>query len=1236
VPAGHIVERAGSHYLHPIRPGHPAPGINRRGTAGVPRVKVLGPAGSSPELPEPSTAHLVRAEILVMLGITLPVLADVVNASLADPDSPTRVVCASLNAEPRAADIDALLGTVPFVSILPRAMPDVSLIPVLTEVLPAASTVVPPQCVISAVRNIALEEARARDDAAAVRALLTWSNWSWVGLPLFSPKLANVAAAAYPHLMDLRTVTASTERYFPRSQDIDPDYRVSRLVGSRDKPSVVRHLYLSGAGGTGKSCFMRNVYDNMRSRSQRMAVWYCVDAPNSAWDDVARSVRHAVEEEIRRLLPGARGDAVVRNLTPQAGVESLGTYLNEASRVLRDHDVAEISIFIDQLERTFESGDEPNDRALRKVSAAVMEMLDEVGTDGGVRIFIASRKQYLPDFLTSYKRAQESGLHFHILQSLPEGEHVLFVEKVIQWCISNGLVRDLTISDPAATRLGRIAGGHPLNLVLALINLLSARPAGQVLGQDDAIVEALRHRFDPDLRTAERDPLAAYFIMGMAHARAEIVRVDEVWWRLRMVDAERREQAERLRGSGVLERLWMLGLLGRTLHLRPGTRQDVNGEELGGFVEFFHANLRDYLLREVMAQGGDGLDTAGRIVGTPPAWRALDRLAAHARGWRETRQLLSSEEVAALIEHHEVVVQPFATPTSDLHLPAQPFQLLFLRDDENDRESLSNAAMECFALSALRADRLGRWAMKTLFDDESMQVKVCQGWLPHATGDVLSAVLRFLVEMDNDLARALLAGLVFEEKDHSAGLAQAVAATLAEPLNAARYRNEVIAYILREAFGRDRGRDRERLSGISEDLARFLADACGRNPDELTRLLEFCQVRIGDVAGVDLRAPSIVRDILASASAGGAPPLAEAGDPLNGFTPTPTLSLAVGAALRGVVDQPTAIAWSDDLRARLGTPLPDITIVPGECDDDELVMRIRGQVVSVGRFPPGRLSVLWRPTKRVGEDEDPSGRDDPHDDTIVAFDHGFEETLLWIRPDRRAEFGTEIVRGFEESIVDWIESHCRHHFDLVFDIGLTASYLRDIRIRGDESFAGGILRSVQNIVVELIHDGVCLAGLRGDILEALLDPRLRGPGIDRLTVVRLRIRAAICRSLQAERAQVPVIMFSERIELDLVRMLDQPDGRRRASMSEVRLEIIDAVLRCVAEARVDELRSYPILVTVPTLRPWLARLLRPYDRRLRVLSFPEIVPEMMAVPEPNGLISTLVRVPAGTLGGPRG
>ena len=190
-------------------------------------------------------------------------------------------------------------------------------------------------------------------------------------------------------------------------------------------------------------------------------------------------------------------------------------------------------------------------------------------------------------------------------------------------------------------------------------------------------------------------------------------------------------RVEELRPYGVLERLWLLGFLGRTIYPR-----DFGGQP-ARFLEFFHANLSDYLL-QLMGQGGGEIELPRRRCETPPAWRALDRLSIAAHEWEQTQQLLPADDVAFLMEQREVTVE---RNERDGESRTAAFYLLFLHDIEEARPRLCKAASECFAFSALVHDNLGRWAVERLFGGLEERIECCKSWLERCARDSRAPIL---------------------------------------------------------------------------------------------------------------------------------------------------------------------------------------------------------------------------------------------------------------------------------------------------------------------------------------------------------------------------------------------------------------------------------------------------------------------------------------------------------------
>src|SRR5262249_2580419 len=152
-----------------------------------------------------------------------------------------------------------------------------------------------------------------------------------------------------------------------------------------------------------------------------------------------------------------------------------------------------------------------------------------VGIGNGIRVLIASRKQYLPDFLHSYVDAEKSHLQFNVLQTIEDpNEQVEFIDKIRTWSKRNGLV-EVEIDAGAAKLLARQVDGHPLKMMLALIEMFSQNPKGRIT---EAVISRLRpweQLFGFDEQALSKDKLDKYFVLAMAHARTEIVRFKEVW-----------------------------------------------------------------------------------------------------------------------------------------------------------------------------------------------------------------------------------------------------------------------------------------------------------------------------------------------------------------------------------------------------------------------------------------------------------------------------------------------------------------------------------------------------------------------------------------------------------------------------------------------------------------------------------------------------------------------------------
>src|SRR5262249_19146602 len=236
------------------------------------------------------------------------------------------------------------------------------------------------------------------------------------GRPLFGSDFGAEVPAAYPHLMDLRSV-ASKDWYYNRTQGIPEKYTADELARSDTEPKDRFHFYVTGAGGTGKSCFIHYVYQQLEQQPHVLPIWYRVDTPSSDWKHVEDGIKREVTARVSTLFSDTDDDTA--SMLPSDRIE-LKYYLKELRNRLQASRlrIEKIVVFIDQLERTFESGDNPELSKLDDVSKAVVALLRELKPEQGIQVFMASRKQYLPDFLSSYENAAANKLHFNVLQTI--------------------------------------------------------------------------------------------------------------------------------------------------------------------------------------------------------------------------------------------------------------------------------------------------------------------------------------------------------------------------------------------------------------------------------------------------------------------------------------------------------------------------------------------------------------------------------------------------------------------------------------------------------------------------------------------------------------------------------------------------------------------------------------------------------------------------------------------------
>jgi hypothetical protein len=1115
---------------------------------------------------------------------------DLVEVIKSQKTSPTRVAIGFGKVEFSSDFLEECLLRLPCISVGGPSLAARNLVDSLAEAFPVGAPYQAVSSLLSAFRREWIRQAWETRDTRQLLDGLFWSTWSWVGRPLFANDFGDVGEAAYPHLTDLRSV-ASPEWYFNRREGIPDCYQANALARPPAEEKDRFHLYLSGAGGTGKSCFLRFVYEQLASRRNVIPVWYRVDAPSSEWELVERRLREEIESSIR----GRNGENWEHAL-PHDFVK-LSLYLSELAGNLRapGYGVDELVIFIDQLERTFESGDEPDFQRLENISNEVIDLLKEVKVGRGVRLFIASRKQYLPDFLHSYDAASRCGLHFNVLQPIGEDKERLgFIRKVMRWCVEQNLVDESVSIDPdAADRLTAQVNGHPLEMMLALIHLLSQGIEGPITREAVDRLRPWEKLFHLDLELARKDRLDWHFLLAMAHARAEIVGFEEVWWRLHLVDSALSTQIEALGPDGVLEWLWLRGHLGRTIHARP------EGNDRARFLEFFHANLRDYLLQSVMSWTGK----------TPDAWRALDRLSAAARDWEHTQQPLDRDDVRALMDHRRSTVEPTGRKNSP---ERDVFFLLFLRDSENSRPQLCRRAKECFVFSTLVHTDAGLWAFQQIFPDTADQIDCCDRWLRRCPSrEHRYWVLRFLVDQNTAEVRRFLADLILAASESAhAERWREISRILAEPLYAARYRTELVMAVL-ERIGDESAGGSLTLPALPSRLREFLGASCDSRRVELLRLLLDCADRIRGLRTTslvqlesELRSGEVVNAWLSEAI--GTP----TSDQMIGtweleVLARPKLELVVGEDLAGSVNEESVTKWRGELVKRLGMPLPtfELSREPGQVQRHELELRIQGRRIAAEEFYPPRCHVLMRHWERTQTFTPP--------DVTLGDNELLQEAIVWVDRDylRQAKWELPMWTA-EEAMLDWLEVTLRRSFHDVFDDDLLNAFIQELESRTLD-VRGISPQFLRFVIIHFIREAVPVGAHWPELIEELQR------GADRQDVLLQNLRehlgTTISESLADEYAELSVIILDEGLERRLIERLISTAEGFELDLAPAEAHALAADIRRHVERNLREHEVMPVVACERSLRLPILQIVERFEPRAKVLSYTELSPELRLV-----------------------
>ena len=149
---------------------------------------------------------------------------------------------------------------------------------------------------------------------------------------------------------------------------------------------------------------------------------------------------------------------------------------------------------------------------------------------------------------------------------------------------------------------------------------------------------------------------------------------------------------------------------------------------------------------------------------------------------------------------------------------------------------------------------------------------------------------------------------------------------------------------------------------------------------------------------------------------------------------------------------------------------------------------------------------------------------------------------------------------------------------------------------------------LSQILQNLLAEGVAIRDLRG-VLSALAPLVEKVDDVDELTgVARIALGRMIVQQFIPNGEELGVMTLAPELE----QVLHGTVSRRQGGNVPIEPELAEGLLRSVNSAAQEEMNSdrAAVLVTSPTLRPWLSRILRPRVPGLAVLSYAELPEEL--------------------------
>ncbi len=530
-------------------------------------------------------------------------------------------------------------------------------------------------------------------------------------------------------------------------------------------------------------------------------------------------------------------------------------------------------------------------------------------------------------------------------------------------------------------------------------------------------------------------------------------------------------------------------------------------------------------------------------------------------------------------------------------------------------------------------DDLRRWAFTQLFPDISDQIDCCKRWLQRCDRDSRIKLLQYLIELRSPEAEHLLASFVFEQVHRELEeVWQQIANILSEPLFAARYRRSFVIALIRFLLKEDK--DLLAENAFTAKFGLFCAVACNADKDELLGLIN--EVAEGVAALRDNRLQEAMQALvdknewveswLKNAETHGFD-FSTNSRQIHNYIP-PRIEIRVGSQLQAHVPKELINAWHTQISSDFGLPLPSFSLVFGETTSNEqapgqdfvlgheVELRLDGRRVAAGEFYPDQYQTLRRHW-------DLNERTVPLNCT-KSYNEAMHECVVWTTREVLDQNHWSKQRwDFEEALKDWVHTLLRRHLEKVFaEDNLTQfidelSSISDRRLNMPEllrSISGNYL-ALGRVLVNLTQEFVPLSTRRVDLmieLQKLLEQNERINLAFLVQKLREHVRVDLCKQFSDETNQLGLVLLDPALE-------EQLRAKLRIIGDEVR-SILDVTpdqalkLAAVIKGKFEEILrnedAVPVLVCEDNLRLPIFRLIRYFDPRIYVLSYPELSSEV--------------------------